>query len=94
MPFELSHEHKIVRKITQEFTKREVIPYREKLLKEDEETIVNIIKQRDGKRCEQGTLRVITGIPKSSLSKLLSELESRGIIYREKRGKKNIVFLK
>ena len=36
MPFELSNEHKIVRKITQEFTKREVIPYREKLLKEDE----------------------------------------------------------
>ncbi|MBW2970655.1 hypothetical protein KY320_00680 [Candidatus Woesearchaeota archaeon] len=63
-------------------------------LKEDEEMIVNVLQQREGKMCEQGTLRVITGWPKSSLSKLLTELEERGVIHREKRGKKNLVFLK
>ncbi len=62
-------------------------------LKEDEKQIVNVLKQRDG-QCEQGTLRVVTGIPKASLSRLLMELEARNIIYKEKRGKKNIIFLK
>lgn len=65
-----------------------------KHLKEDEETIVNILRQRDGRMCEQGTLRVITGMPKASLSRLLTELEERRVIYKEKRGKKNLIFLK
>lgn len=62
-------------------------------LKEDEKQIVNVLKQRDG-QCEQGTLRVVTGIPKASLSRLLMELEARKVVYKEKRGKKNIIFLK
>lgn len=65
-----------------------------KHLKEDEEAIVNILKQREGRMCEQGTLRVITGMPKASLSRLLKELEERKVVYKEKRGKKNLVFLK
>lgn len=65
-----------------------------KYLKEDEEVIVNILKQRDDHMCEQGTLRVITGLPKASLSRLLKELEDRNVIYKEKRGKKNLVFLR
>ncbi len=65
----------------------------EKHLKEDEEQIVNILKKRSG-QCEQGTLRVITGFSKATLSRLLKELEERKIIYKEKRGKKNLVFLK
>lgn len=64
-----------------------------KYLKEDEQQIVNILKQREG-QCEQGTLRVITGFSKAKLSSLLSELEDRKIVYREKRGKKNLVFLR
>jgi uncharacterized membrane protein len=63
-------------------------------LKEEEEAIVNILKQRDEHMCEQGTLRVITGMPKASLSRLLKELEDRKVVYREKRGKKNLVFLR
>lgn len=65
----------------------------EKHLKEDEQQIVNILKKRKGS-CEQGTLRVITGFSKASLSRLLKELEDRKIIYKEKRGKKNVIFLR
>jgi len=69
----------------------EYIP--EKHLKEDENQIVNILKQREGKS-EQGTLRIVSGFPKSTLSRILKELEERNIIYKEKRGKKNMVFLR
>ena len=62
-------------------------------LKEDEEQIINVLKMRDN-QCEQGTLRVVTGFPKATLSRLLKELEDRKIIYKEKRGKKNLVFLR
>lgn len=65
----------------------------EKHLKEDEEQVVNILKQREG-QCEQGTLRVITGFSKAKLSGLLKELEERNVIHKEKRGKKNLVFLR
>lgn len=65
----------------------------EKHLKEDEEQVVNILKQREGK-IEQGTLRVITGFSKAKLSALLKEMEERNIVYKEKIGKKNLVFLK
>jgi general stress protein CsbA/DNA-binding transcriptional ArsR family regulator len=78
---------------------REVIieggkPYNiEKHLKEDEEQIINILKRKEGS-CEQGTLRVVTGFSKATLSRLLTELEDRNVVYKEKRGKKNRVFLK
>jgi len=62
-------------------------------LKEEEQQIVNILKQREG-QCEQGTLRVVTGFSKAHLSRLLMELEARKVIYKEKRGKKNLIFLK
>ena len=62
-------------------------------LKEEEQQIVRILKQREG-QCEQGTLRVVTGFSKAHLSRLLMELEARKIIYKEKRGKKNLIFLK
>lgn len=62
-------------------------------LKEDESQIINILRMKEG-RTTQGTLRVITGMPKASLSKLLSELEARKVIHKEKSGKKNIVSLR
>ena len=62
-------------------------------LKEDEQQIVRVLKDREGS-CEQGTLRVVTGFSKAHLSRLLSELEARKIVLKEKRGKKNLVFLK
>ena len=65
----------------------------ETYLKDDEQQVLQILKQREG-QCDQGTLRVITGFSKAKLSSLLKELEDRRIIFREKRGKKNLVFLK
>jgi uncharacterized membrane protein len=62
-------------------------------LKEDEEQIINILKQRGG-TCEQGTLRVIADMSKSNLSRILKELEERKIIEKTKKGNKNIVKLK
>ena len=65
----------------------------EEQLKEDETQIVNVLKMKEG-QTSQGTLRVVTGMPKATLSKLLSELEARNVIYKEKNGKKNMVSLK
>ena len=65
----------------------------EKHLKENENVIINILKQRNG-QAEQGTLRVVSGFPKASLSRILKELEERKVIFKEKRGKKNLVFLR
>ncbi|MFC1742149.1 hypothetical protein ACFL3V_06445 [Nanoarchaeota archaeon] len=62
-------------------------------LKEDEQQVINVLKLKEGS-CEQGTLRVATGLSKTKLSLLLKELEERNIIHKEKRGKKNLVFLK
>lgn len=65
----------------------------ERYLKPAEAQIVRILKQREG-AVEQGTLRIITGFSKAKLSGLLMELEARNIIHKEKRGKKNLIFLK
>ena len=64
-----------------------------KHLKEEEQQIIRVLQQKEGK-CEQGTLRVVTDFSKAHLSRLLMELEARKIIHKEKKGKKNLVFLK
>jgi hypothetical protein len=64
-----------------------------KHLKEDEQQIIRVLQQKGG-QCEQGTLRIVTDFSKAHLSRLLMELEARKIIHKEKRGKKNLVFLK
>lgn len=81
------------RKSTPQTPTQSAEPALAKHLKEDEQQVVSILKNREGS-CEQGTLRVITGFSKAKLSGLLSELEARNIIFKEKRGKKNLVFLK
>lgn len=78
---------------TDHFRQDEVLPIIEKHLKEDEKTILNILKMKHG-QCSQGTLRVVTGFPKATLSRVLMEMEVRGLIYKEKSGKKNMVYLK
>ncbi len=65
----------------------------EKHLKPDEEQIINVLKLKEGS-CEQGTLRIATDFSKAKLSRLLKELEERKVIKKEKRGKKNLIFLK
>ncbi|MBW2971746.1 hypothetical protein KY359_01795 [Candidatus Woesearchaeota archaeon] len=65
----------------------------DKHLKEDEQQIINVLRLKEG-RCEQGTLRIATGFSKAKLSGLLKEMEQRKVVHKEKRGKKNLVFLK
>ncbi|MBD3310685.1 hypothetical protein GF351_05710 [Candidatus Woesearchaeota archaeon] len=62
-------------------------------LKEDEKQIIRVLRLKEGS-CEQGTLRIATNFSKAKLSRILMELEQRRIVYKEQRGKKNVVFLK
>ncbi|MFH1064646.1 MAG: hypothetical protein V1729_06190, partial [Candidatus Woesearchaeota archaeon] len=62
-------------------------------LKEDEQQIVNVLRLKEGS-CEQGTLRIATGFSKAKLSGLLKEMEQRKMVHKEKKGKRNLVFLK
>ena len=50
MPFEVTHEQEIARKIAQEFAEREIIPYRDRLREEDEE----FLEQLNKKEAEAG----------------------------------------
>ena len=50
MPFEVTHEQEIARKIAQEFAEREIVPYREKLREEDED----FSRQLNKKEAEAG----------------------------------------
>ena len=65
----------------------------EKHLKEDEKILVNILKQKGGS-CEQGTLVVVSDFSKAKVSALLAELESRRMIKKIVKGKKNIIMLR
>ena len=50
MPFEVTHEQEIARKIAQEFAEREIVPYRDKLRGEDED----FLRQLNKKEAEAG----------------------------------------
>ncbi|MDI6776775.1 MAG: acyl-CoA dehydrogenase family protein [Syntrophales bacterium] len=50
MPFEVTHEQEIARKIAQEFAEREIIPYRDRLREEDED----FLQQLNKKEAEAG----------------------------------------
>jgi uncharacterized membrane protein len=71
----------------------EKLRHLEKYLKEDERTVINILKMKQGS-CSQSTLRVAGDFSKAKLSRLLMELEERGIIYKDSVGKKNIITLR
>ncbi len=62
-------------------------------LKEDEKQVIEILKTKNGE-CEQGTIRFLGNFSKATLSRILMELEARKIIYKEQKGKKNIIRLK
>ncbi|MCX6706569.1 MAG: MarR family transcriptional regulator [Candidatus Woesearchaeota archaeon] len=65
----------------------------DKYLKEDEKTVISILRQRGGVM-SQSTLRIAGNFSKATLSRILKELEQRNIIKKEQRGKKNLVILK
>jgi len=64
-----------------------------KYLKEDEKIIARILKQKDGS-CEQATLRLVSGFSKAKLSRLLTDMAERGVVKKEQKGKKNVIFLR
>jgi DNA-binding MarR family transcriptional regulator len=65
----------------------------DKYLKEDERTVISILRQRGG-IVSQSTLRIAGNFSKATLSRILKELEERNIIKKEQRGNKNLVILK
>jgi flagellar basal body-associated protein FliL len=65
----------------------------ERYLKEDERIVINVLRMK-GNSCSQATLRVVTDFSKARLSRLLAELESRGIVTKVQDGRRNMVTLK
>lgn|GEM_PF-3520923 len=65
----------------------------DRYLKEDERIVINVLRMKHNS-CSQATLRVVTDFSKARLSRILSELEERGIIYKEQQGRKNLITLK
>ena len=65
----------------------------DRYLKEDERIIINVLRMKHNS-CSQATLRIVTDFSKARLSRLLTELEERGVIYKEQQGRKNIITLK
>lgn len=61
------------------------------ILKEDEQLVIKLVAEEDG--IEQRELQNKTGFSKAKLSKILSELEKRGVIRKESIGKKNRIYL-
>lgn len=75
----------IIKTVTKEITELQ--------LKDDEKIIVRVLKQKEGE-CYQSTLTTITDFSKAKLSRILEEMETRGIIKRVEKGKKKLVILK
>lgn len=61
-------------------------------LNNDERIIMNAIKEQDG--ITQHTLGIRTNLHKSKLSVIVSILEEKGLIKKEKKGKTNHLFLR
>lgn len=61
--------------------------------KDEEKQVIRILNNKNGS-CEQKTIQFLTNYSKAKLSRLLSEMEDRNIIHKEKKGRKNIIHLK
>ena len=61
-------------------------------LDENEKKIIMAVKEQDG--ISQSTLKIRTDLSKSKLSMTLSQLESKSLISKVKKGKINNIFLK
>ncbi len=68
-------------------------PMEEKIevLREDEQKIMKLIVENDG--IDQREIVELTGFSKTKVSKILSELERRGIIRKEPVGRRNKIYL-
>ena len=61
------------------------------ILKEDEQAIMRLIIEKDG--IDQREIQRVTDFSKTKVSKILSELEKRGVIRKEQAGRRNKIFL-
>ena len=61
------------------------------ILKEDEQKIMKLIIENEG--IDQRDIVRITGFSKTKVSKILSELEKRGVIRKEQVGRRNKIYL-
>lgn len=61
------------------------------ILKEDEQAIMRLIIEKDG--IDQREIQRKTDFSKTKVSKILSELEKRGVIRKEQVGRRNKIFL-
>ncbi len=61
------------------------------MLKEDEQAILKIVVENDG--IDQREIQRITGFSKAKVSKILSELEKRGMIRKKQVGRRNKIYL-
>lgn len=61
-------------------------------LNEDEQKVIKAVKEQDG--VTQATLRIRTDLSKTKLSFILSDLEKKGLISKQIKGKTNQIFLK
>ena len=60
---------------------------------EDEHKVIDVLKDAGG-IIKQSVLTEKTGFSKAKISRILSSLEKKGLIRREKRGNRKVVFLK
>jgi uncharacterized membrane protein len=70
---------------------KEKVESKIEVLKEDEQEIMKLIIENDG--IDQRDIQRETGFSKAKVSKILSELERRGIIRKEPYGRRNKIFL-
>lgn len=61
------------------------------ILKEDEQSIIRLILEKDG--IDQREVQRVTDFSKTKVSKILTELEKRGAIRKEQVGRRNKIFL-
>ena len=61
-------------------------------LNEDEQKVMKAVREQDG--ITQATLRIRTDLSKTKLSFILADLEKKGLISKQLKGKTNQIFLK
>lgn len=64
------------------------------VLNENEKMIVDLIKDQHTDKVDQRKLVQLSGFSKAKVSRIIQSLEERGLVEREKTGRKNRVFLR